>query len=132
MTRRLLLVEPQFLWRRTIAAVVRELGIGEVEEFLRVEALRDRLRNRDVDALVLSLDDSDGVLSLLEDLRQIRQNRSRPLPVIVLAECCDTEMALRLRALEVRRLLLKPFKLKQVVESVAELWPEEVAALNRA
>jgi hypothetical protein len=41
----------------------------------------------------------------------------------VLAERCDTDLALRLQALQVHRLLLKPFKLRQVLLAVAAVWP---------
>ena len=124
--RRLLLVEPQSLWRRTLGAVVRQLGIAEVEECLRVEAARHLLRQQQFDALVLSLDEGETALLLLEQLRaDARQAR---LPIIVLAERCDAELALRLQALQVHRLLLKPFKLRQVLLAVAAIWPGTVPA----
>ena len=128
-SRRLLVVEPQQLWRRTLAAVVRELGIAEVEECLRVDAARERLRQQDAEALVLSLDaERDAALALIESLRaDARPGRAR-LPIIVLAEQCDTELLLRLQVLQVHRLLLKPFKLRQVLMAVAAIWPGVVPA----
>jgi DNA-binding NarL/FixJ family response regulator len=128
-SRRLLVVEPQQLWRRTLAAVLRQLGIAEVEECLRVDAARERLRQQDAEALVLSLDaERDAALALIESLRaDARPGRAR-LPIIVLAEQCDTELLLRLQALQVHRLLLKPFKLRQVLMAVAAIWPGAVPA----
>ncbi len=122
--RRLLIVEPQQLWRRTLAAVVRELGIAEVEECLRVDAAQERLWRSDAQALVLSLDaERDAALALLERLRADLHRARARLPVIVLVEQCDTELLLRLQALQVHRLLLKPFKLRQVLVAVAAVWP---------
>ncbi|MFO1250136.1 MAG: hypothetical protein U1E77_03085 [Inhella sp.] len=122
--RRLLLVEPQMLWRRTLAAVLRELGIAAVDEFLRVQPAREQLLRLGAEALVISLDgEVDEALALIELLRADSQPARARLPVIVLAERCDTELALRLQALQVHRLLLKPFKLRQVLQSVAAIWP---------
>ena len=127
--RRLLVVEPQSLWRRTLAAVVRELAIAEVEECLRIEAARTRLMKVEADALVLSLDDQrDAALLLLEDLRNDRRAALCKTPVIVMAAQCDTELLMRLQALQVHRLLLKPFRLRQVLLAVAAIWPGSVPA----
>lgn len=122
--RRLLVVEPQSLWRRTLAAVVRDLGVAEVEECLRVDAARQRLWRDDAEALVLSLDDErDAALALLHSLRTDHHAPRARLPVIVLAECCDNELLLRLQSLQVHRLLIKPFRLRQVLAAVAAIWP---------
>jgi CheY-like chemotaxis protein len=123
--RQLLLVEPNSLWRRTLAAVVRELAIAEVEECLRVEQARQRLQQRGgYDALVLSLDDDpEGALELLERLRDDPRPRLARVPVIVLGERCDNQLAMRLHALQVHRMLIKPFKLRQALLAVAAVWP---------
>ena len=68
-SRRLLFVEPQQFWRRTLAAVVRQLGIAEVEECLRVDAARERLRQQDAEVLVLSLD-AERDAALAEELAE--------------------------------------------------------------
>lgn len=128
-SRRLLVVEPQQLWRRTLAAVVRQLGIAEVEECLRVDAARERLRQQNAEAMVLSLDaERDAALALIESLRADARPGHARLPIIVLAEQCDTELLLRLQALQVHRLLLKPFRLRQVLMAVAAIWPGVVPA----
>jgi hypothetical protein len=116
----LLVVEPDFLLRRTVAGVVREMRLAQVHEATTVEhAARDIAAAPFLNALLISLDAEGAALQLLGQLHD--GGRIAALSVAVTAETCDAGLALRLRELDVRRVLLKPFRVKGIVETIAGL-----------
>jgi len=117
----LLLVEPQFLLRRTVAAVARDLRLAEPSELRVVEAAAQRVAARRYDALFLSLDEEEAALELMALVRQGRTRCDAGTPIVVTAAACTPDLAMRLKTLEVRRLLLRPFKVKDVLDAIASL-----------
>jgi CheY-like chemotaxis protein len=124
----LLLVEPQSLMRRTVASVARELGLAEIHETSSVEAASKLLAANRFDALVIDLDGAGAALELMSLLRRGGSKCETSIPIVALAEACDAHTVTRLKELEVRRVLLKPFKVKGVLDSVASLWPAPALA----
>lgn len=120
--RQLLLVEPHQLVRSTVAAVARDLRLARIEQATSVEAAGQRMRLARYHALVLALDDTDAALALLARLRAGELASSADIPVIALASGCSAELARQLKTHQVRRLLLKPFKVKLLLESIEGLW----------
>lgn len=118
----LLLVQPQFLLRRTVASVAREMQLAQVREASSVAAAQDMLVNVHVDGILIDLDDADPAFELVQRVRDKQLCPAAGLPIAAMASACDPSMALRLRDLRVQRLLLKPFKVKSVLEVVAGLW----------
>lgn len=118
---RLLIVEPDFLLRRIVAGVARDMRLAWVQEATSVERAAQDLAASHFDAVLLSLDSEGHVIELLDRLRQGLVCSAAATPVAVTAAECDTGLALRLRELDVRRVLLKPFKVKGVVETIAGL-----------
>lgn len=118
---RVLLVEPHAVLRGTVAGVVRELRDVEVLAVASPAGARRVLRERAPDVLVLSLDDEADAFALLEWLRAPASGAVADAAVAVTAAACDTSTAARLRALGVRRLVLKPFKVRTVLETVTGL-----------
>ncbi|MDE2082460.1 MAG: histidine kinase [Burkholderiales bacterium] len=117
----LLLVEPDFLLRRTVASVARELGLAQVQEATSLDRAALELARVPFDAILVSLDPEGEALKYLEGLRRGNCLSDSATPVAVTADGCDAGLAMRLRELDVRRLLLKPFKVKGVVETIAGL-----------
>jgi CheY-like chemotaxis protein len=117
----LLIVEPDFLLRRTVAGVVRELALAEVHEATGVEAATRQLAEQPFEALLLALDDDGAAIELLRRLRRGALRSPPALPVAVTATACDAGLALRLKELDVKRVLLKPFKVKGVIDTIAGL-----------
>lgn len=117
----LLLVEPQFLLRRTVAAVARDLRLAEPHEATTVDAAARLVAARPFEALFLSLDEEDLALELMARVRGGETKCAATTPIAVTAGACDTSLALRLKQLEVRRLLLRPFKVKGVLDAIAAL-----------
>lgn len=117
----LLLVEPQFLLRRTVAAVARDMRLAHPKEVTTIEQAGTLVSLYAFDALFLSLDDEAGALELMSRVRNGDTRCARGVPIAVMAGACDTALALRLKLLEVRRLLLRPFKVKGVLDAIVAL-----------
>lgn len=119
----LLLVEPDFLLRRTVGGVVRSLALAQVQEAASLEHARRLLAEHRFDALLLALDAEHQALQLLMDLRSGRLRSDAATPVAVTAGAADAGLAVQLKALDVKRLLLKPFRGKDMVQTVRQLAP---------
>jgi len=123
-THSMLVLEPDAVVRSTVAAVVRELELAQVQQAASVPLGTQVLTETAVDALVLSLADTEAALELLIRLRAGEFPSRADIPVVVLAPACDGSLALRLKQLEVLRLLLTPFKIRDVVQTLESLAPE--------
>lgn len=123
----MLVVEPDGVVRSTVASVVRELELAQVHQAASVPLGAQVLAESAVDALMLSLADTDAALELLTRLRAGEFVSRADIPVVVLASACDGPLALRLKQLEVLRLLLTPFKIRDVVQTLEGLKAAPVA-----
>lgn len=117
----LLLLEPQFVLRRTVSTMARELGLADVQEASSTAAAERLLFDRRFNAMLVALDEEGEALELLRRVRAGQTSQPVDLPVAAMASCCDVEMALRLKQLDVSRLLLKPFKVRGVLEAIQAL-----------
>lgn len=122
---RLLIVEPQFVLRRTVSTMARQMGLAEVDEAATVAMAGRLLFERRFDGLLIALDERGEALRLLEGLRTGAWPQPAGLPVAAMASACDVELALRLKELDVTRLLLKPFKVRGVLEAMSALRASE-------
>lgn len=118
---RLLLLESQFVLRRTVSTMAREMGLADVQEATSAATAERLLFERRFDAMLLALDEAGEALELLRRLRAGQTSQPAELPVAAMAASCDVELALRLKQLDVCRLLLKPFKVRGVLEVIAAL-----------
>ncbi|MGQ3054349.1 MAG: response regulator [Roseateles sp.] len=118
---RLLLVEPQFVLRRTVAVMARDMGLGDVREATSTAVAEKLLQEERFNALLIAIDDEGAALELLRQLRAGNTMQPADLLVAATAGACDVELALRLKQLDVCRLLLKPFKVRGVLEVIAAL-----------
>ena len=123
-SRSMLVVEPDGVVRSTVASVVRELQLAQVHQAASIPLGTQLLSETAVDALVLSLTDTEAALDMLTQLRAGQFLCDAATPVVVMASACDGPLALRLKQLEVRRLLLTPFKIRDVVQTLEALPPE--------
>jgi hypothetical protein len=117
----LLLIEPQFLLRRTVAAVARDMRLANPKEITTIEQAAALLCLHAFDALFLSLDEESAALELMMRVRSGDTRCAPDVPIAVTAAACSTELALRLKELDVRRLILRPFKVKGVLDAIAAL-----------
>ena len=96
-THSMLVLEPDAVVRSTVAAVVRELELAQVQQAASVPLGTQVLTETAVDALVLSLADTEAALELLTRLRAGEFPSRADIPVVVLAPACDGPLALRLK-----------------------------------
>jgi CheY-like chemotaxis protein len=122
---RLLLVEPQFVMRRTVSTMAREMGLAEVQEATSPAMAERLLFERRFHALLIALDDEGEALALLQRLRAGAVSHPSDVLVAATASACDVELALKLKELDVCRLLLKPFKVRGMLEVISALGAPE-------
>jgi len=122
---RLLLVEPQFVLRRTVSTMAREMGLADVQEATSPAIAERLLFERRYDALLIAIDDEGEALELLRRLRAGEASHPADVLVAATASACDVELALKLKQLDVCRLLLKPFKVKGMLEVISALGAPE-------
>lgn len=118
---RLLLVEPQFVLRRTVSVMARDMGLADVQEATSPALAEKLLSERRFDGLLIAIDEDGQALELLRRLRAGDTAQPTDLPVAAMALACDVELALRLKQLDVCRLLLKPFKVRGMLEVISAL-----------
>ena len=118
-----LLVEPDGLVRGTVASVCRDLDLVQIVQATSLAQGEQHLQTGSLHGLMLSLADGDAALDLLARLREKAFASDSAMPVVVLASACTKEQAVRLKALGVHRLLLQPFRLRDVIHTVEQLWP---------
>jgi DNA-binding NtrC family response regulator len=118
---RLLLLEPQFVMRRTVSTLARDMGLADVQEATSAVMAGKLLAERRFDALLIALDDEGESLRLLERLRAGDASQPADLPVAATAMACDVALAMKLKQLDVCRLLLKPFKVRGMLEVISAL-----------
>ncbi len=118
-----LLIEPDGLVRGTVASVCRELQLVRLRQATSI-AQGEKWMQSNVDhGLLLSLAERDAALALLTRLRAGELRCEVDIPVAVMAASADAELVVRLKELDVRRLLLQPFRLRDVVHTLEQLWP---------
>ena len=117
---RVLLVEPQFVLRRTIAMVARDLGMVDFYEASNVGRARTLLAGDAFDGLVLAVQEGAQVMELLSDLRRGRFATPPDVRVVVLATDGKPVDEARLQALGVTRVLGKPVRISDLLAAIAD------------
>ena len=117
--RGILLVEPSSLFGEIIVSASRQLNLCEVHLISSVRTARQRLDTHDFYGLILAIDDEMGAVPLLEDLRNASFAVVNPrVSVAVMTRSVDASLALKMKALDVRRVLIKPFKVRDVITTI--------------
>ena len=117
----LLLFEPFFVLRHTVAAVARELGLADIVEATSLDAATQLLERRSFDACLVSVADERRELELIQRLRAGTLATAASTPVAVTTATCDSGMVLTLKELPVSRIVLKPFKVKVLLDTLAQI-----------
>ena len=116
-----LLVEPQFVMRRTMVAVARELGIVEFHEATSVARALPLLASRSFRGLVLDMEEGEVCMALLARLRAGDFASRADMPVVALTYAAAPALAGQLDGMQPLRLLNKPFKVGELLESVSSM-----------
>lgn len=121
--RKVLLVEPDGLMRGTVASVCRDMHTARVRQTMSVASAAHWLKTETPDGLLISLAEGDAALDFLTQLRAGAFSCDQHLPVAAMARTADPSLVARLKELDVRRLLLQPFRLRDVINTLDQLWP---------
>ncbi len=113
----LLLIEPDRMVRSSVSSVCRGMDLAQVHQAATLAIGQQMLQAQRMDALLVSLADGEAALALLARLRE-----SHPkMQMAVMATSANAAIVQQLKALGIRRLLLQPFKIRDVVLTVEAL-----------
>ena len=121
----ILLMETNSLLRRTVVLTARSLFEGEVHEASSIAMARGMLAGRAYCGVILALDSGAGTqpvydLSLIEQVRDGETACATGMPIAVMVDRCNAELPEALRQRDVSRIILKPFRARDLLELVAE------------
>lgn len=122
----ILLVEPANLLRRTVALTLRSLGTADVTEAAAYPTAHGLCARRRFDGAVIALEwpqPSDGLrgLTLIQHIRSGESACPASMPIAVLVDSCNTELLQILRACGISRILIKPFRVRDVIDTVENM-----------
>lgn len=121
-----LLVEPANLLRRTVSLTMRSLGTAEVTEAANYATAFQACEVRRFDGAIVAIDwpmadnDCDG-LTLIQRIRSGQCAVEPSAPISVLVEACDVELLQTLRASKISRILIKPFRVRDVIDTISAM-----------
>jgi DNA-binding response OmpR family regulator len=118
---RLLLVEPDFVMRRTVAMTARSIDIAEVAEAATFARGDELLAQQAYDGLLVSLDAQGEGLKLVQAVRDGRTETAAQAPMAVLVEKIDAATVLALKTHGIARVMLKPCKVRTLLECIEAL-----------
>lgn len=118
---RLLIVEPDGLVRSTVSGVCRDLDLAQVHQAATVAVGLHMLQAQAFDLWLVSLAEEQAVLEMIERLRRGEFLTRGDVPVAVMGSKTGAPPIERLKELQVRRLLLQPFKIRDLVKTVESL-----------
>lgn len=119
---RILLVEPSSLSGGIIVATARQLSLSAVHLVSSVRSAQQKLDQEDFSAVIVSLEEDKDAVLLIEKLRNTQFSAVNPsVPIAVITSSINASLALQLKVLDVRRVLLKPFKVRDVITTIQML-----------
>ena len=108
--RDILLVESSSLTGSIIVATARQLNLPVVRQVNSVRMAQQRLRHESYAGVIVSLDEQEQeAVALLEQVRNDALAVSADVPVAVTTTQVDASTAVKMKALQVRRVLIQPF-----------------------
>jgi len=119
--RDILLVEPSSLTGSIIVATARQLNLPPVRQVNSVRMAQQRLVHQDFGGIIVSLEEQQEAVALLEQVRNNALAVNADVPVAVTTTQVDASTAVQMKALQVRRVLLKPFKVRDVIATIEML-----------
>lgn len=114
----ILLVEPSSLTGSIIMATARQLNLPAVRQVTTVRNAQQQLTAKDFSGVIVSLDEAPEAVTLLEQLRSAQFAVHAQVPVAVTTTQVDASTAAQMKELQVRRVLLKPFKVRDVISTI--------------
>ncbi len=117
-TAEILLVERSAMVGNIIVSTARQLGLPPLRLVTNSRSAQHHLEHHSFDGVIASLDEEDTMLLLIHKLRTGGFKSATQTPVAITTELCDASLANRIKLLDVRRILLKPFKIRDLVTTI--------------
>jgi len=114
-------VDPQSLFRRTVALVARDLDLAYIREASSHDAASRLLDEHPFDGLLLDIEDTLSGYSLVQRVRTGATRSDQAMPIVLTAASCDASTIAFFKPMAVQRIMLKPFKVKTVLEVISAL-----------
>lgn len=124
-TMHILLVEPETLLRRTVSMTARSLGMSQVHEAASTDMALRMARQRNFQGAVIAVecvgsgDNRRYDLSLIDELRAADAPGGGTMPIAIMAEQATASLLAELRERRISRVILKPFRAKVLLETIA-------------
>jgi DNA-binding response OmpR family regulator len=117
----ILLVEHSTMIGNIIVSTARQLGLRPIRLVTSCRSAQHYLEHQAIDGLITSLDDEEETLALIEKLRTGSFRSASNVPVAITTAQCSAQLAARMKVFNVRRILLKPFKIRDLVVTIEDL-----------
>jgi CheY-like chemotaxis protein len=117
----ILLVEESAMIGSIILSTAKQLKLRPVRLVTNCQSAQLFLENQVFCGLITYLDDAGAALGIIDQLRQGQLRCAANMPVAVTTGLCDVPLANRIKALNVQRILLKPFKIRDLVTTIQTL-----------
>ncbi len=117
----ILVVEQSTMVGSIIVSTARQLKLPGVRLATSIRAAQQLLEQHAFSAVIVSLNEEGPALELIQKLRDGQTKTRADVPVAVTTTACGHGLAKALRDFLVRRILLKPFKVRDVILTIRML-----------
>lgn len=114
----ILLIEQSAMIGNIIVSTARQLGLQPIRLVTSSRGALQFMENQVFAGLITSLDDEEGALALIQKLRDGKFKSPSNTPIAITTGQCSAELANRIKLFNARRILLKPFKIRDLVATI--------------
>lgn len=120
-TPEILIVEHSPMIGSIIVSTARQLGLQPIRLVSNVRSALHFMEHRAFAGLIAAMDEEEEALQLIHKLRDGHFKSPENTPVAITTGQCSAEMARRIAVMGVRRILIKPFKIRDLVTTIEVL-----------
>ena len=120
-SKEILLVEQSSMIGSIIVSTARQLQLCPIRLVTNCNSAQLLLKNQVFFGLITSLDEAGAALNMIDLLRQGQLRGDANMAVAVTTPYCDVPTANRIKGLNVQRILLKPFKIRDLITTIQTL-----------
>jgi hypothetical protein len=117
----ILLIEPNAMVGSIILSTARQLNLRPIKLATTCGSALVYLETQAFCGLITTLNEEAFALKMLTDLRRGSFKSSPQLPVAVTTTACGVDLATQMKQLEVKRVLLTPFKIRDLIGTIEGL-----------
>ena len=114
----ILLIEQSAMIGNIIVSTARQLGLQPIRLVTSSRGALQLMENQVFAGLITSLDDEAAALALIQRLRDGKFKSPSNTPIAITTGQCSAELANRIKLFNARRILLKPFKIRDLVTTI--------------